>query len=59
VDTIPTALRLFGACSINPETFDPQAGGIGCTLGFIWNLIEHGLQTQKQEVERRKHGIPA
>eukprot|EP00045_Choanoeca_perplexa_P010796 m.111844 g.111844 ORF g.111844 m.111844 type:complete len:699 (-) comp15399_c0_seq1:176-2272(-) len=39
--------------SINPETFKPQAGGIGCSLGFIWNLIEHGIQLQKQEEQRR------
>eukprot|EP00730_Choanoeca_flexa_P005018 TRINITY_DN11865_c1_g3_i2.p1 TRINITY_DN11865_c1_g3~~TRINITY_DN11865_c1_g3_i2.p1 ORF type:complete len:587 (+),score=131.96 TRINITY_DN11865_c1_g3_i2:92-1852(+) len=39
--------------SINPETFKPQAGGIGCSLGFIWNLIEHGIQLQEQEKDRR------
>ncbi|EGD79787.1 hypothetical protein PTSG_10772 [Salpingoeca rosetta] len=39
--------------SINPETFVPQAGGIGCSLGFLWTLIEHGIPLQEQEKKRR------
>jgi hypothetical protein len=42
--------------SINPQTFVPQAGGIGCSLGFIWSLIEHGIPLQEKEKTRRKHG---
>ncbi|EDQ87587.1 uncharacterized protein MONBRDRAFT_37866, partial [Monosiga brevicollis MX1] len=41
--------------SIDPETFEHKAGGIGCTLGFIWNLIEHGMGLQEQERQRRAH----
>eukprot|EP00043_Microstomoeca_roanoka_P006139 m.60529 g.60529 ORF g.60529 m.60529 type:complete len:702 (+) comp13290_c0_seq2:77-2182(+) len=39
--------------SINPETFVPQAGGIGCSLGFLWTLVEHGIGLQEQERLRR------
>jgi polypeptide N-acetylgalactosaminyltransferase len=32
--------------SIDPRTFDHISGGIPCTLGFLWNLIEHGIANQ-------------
>lgn len=28
---------------INPETFTYNSGGVGCTLGFIWKLMEHSF----------------
>eukprot|EP00052_Salpingoeca_macrocollata_P010883 m.84081 g.84081 ORF g.84081 m.84081 type:complete len:558 (-) comp17769_c0_seq2:57-1730(-) len=34
---------------VNQETFQVQPGGIGCSLGFLWNLIEHSIPIQKQD----------
>ena len=35
--------------SINQETFEQNAGGIGCTLGFLWTLVEHGIYVQAKD----------
>eukprot|EP00041_Stephanoeca_diplocostata_P014834 m.280150 g.280150 ORF g.280150 m.280150 type:complete len:652 (+) comp19820_c0_seq9:134-2089(+) len=35
--------------SINPETFDFNKGGIGCTLGFLWGLTEHSIPVQPKD----------
>ena len=34
-----------------------QAGGIGCSLGFLWSLVEHGIANQ--EVFERNRKSPA
>ena len=43
--------------STDSATFSPKKGGIGCTLGFLWTLIEHSMPIQKQEVDRRRSPI--
>eukprot|EP00049_Salpingoeca_infusionum_P023159 m.10664 g.10664 ORF g.10664 m.10664 type:complete len:687 (+) comp5601_c1_seq1:278-2338(+) len=45
--------------SIDPETFAHVGAGIGCTLGFLWTLIEHGMGLQEQEKKRRNHDYEA
>lgn len=40
--------------SIVPETMEPQAGGIGCSLGFLWSLVEHGINNQEDFEKLRK-----
>ena len=44
---------------INQETLDPQGGGIGCSLGFLWNLIEHSIPIQRKFQAERKTPIDA
>eukprot|EP00052_Salpingoeca_macrocollata_P020730 m.174822 g.174822 ORF g.174822 m.174822 type:complete len:592 (+) comp21341_c1_seq1:116-1891(+) len=39
--------------SLEPETFKFSNGGIGCTLGFLWSMVEHGIDIQKQDQARR------
>lgn len=39
--------------STNPETFHNGAGGIGCTLGFLWSLTEHSIETQPNDLPAR------
>jgi polypeptide N-acetylgalactosaminyltransferase len=31
-----------------------QAGGIGCSLGFLWSLVEHGINNQEAFEKLRK-----
>lgn len=31
-----------------------QAGGIGCSLGFLWSLVEHGISNQEAFEKLRK-----
>ncbi|EGD73692.1 glycosyl transferase [Salpingoeca rosetta] len=45
--------------SINQETLDPVVGGIGCSLGFLWNLIEHSIPIQKKDQALRTTAIDA
>lgn len=35
--------------SIRADTFHYSAGGIGCTLGFLWTLIEHSIDIQAKD----------
>eukprot|EP00050_Salpingoeca_kvevrii_P002763 m.201611 g.201611 ORF g.201611 m.201611 type:complete len:572 (-) comp10682_c0_seq1:1324-3039(-) len=35
--------------SIDAHTFQYEPEGIGCTLGFLWVLTEHGIDTQDQD----------
>jgi len=35
--------------SIDQETLGFQAGGIGCTLGFLWSLVEHSIPIQAKD----------
>lgn len=44
---------------IDQETFEPRVGGIGCSLGFLWNLIEHSIPIQKQDQALRTSKIDA
>eukprot|EP01056_Protomagalhaensia_sp_Gyna25_P006100 Protomagalhaensia_sp_Gyna_25__6099@NODE_983_length_2332_cov_37_641954_g782_i0_p1_GENE_NODE_983_length_2332_cov_37_641954_g782_i0NODE_983_length_2332_cov_37_641954_g782_i0_p1_ORF_typecomplete_len673_score123_11Glyco_tranf_2_3/PF13641_6/9_1e23Glycos_transf_2/PF00535_26/7_5e22Glyco_transf_7C/PF02709_14/5_9e12Ricin_B_lectin/PF00652_22/4_3e11CDtoxinA/PF03498_14/7_5CDtoxinA/PF03498_14/0_0034Glyco_transf_21/PF13506_6/0_001Glyco_tranf_2_2/PF10111_9/0_0011RicinB_lectin_2/PF14200_6/0_99RicinB_lectin_2/PF1 len=43
---------------LNPETFEGQEGGIGCTLGFLWKLIEHGYNPDADSTEERRNPSP-
>ena len=43
--------------SINPRTFAPQNGGIGCSLGFLWTLTEHSIPTQPLDEAKRSSSI--
>lgn len=43
---------------INPETFEFSAGGIGCTLGFLWKLIEHGFDPGESSPASRRNPGP-
>ncbi|XP_055388766.1 LOW QUALITY PROTEIN: inactive polypeptide N-acetylgalactosaminyltransferase-like protein 5 [Condylostylus longicornis] len=42
----------------NPETFEPHPGGIGCTLGFLWKLIEHGFYPDYRSPKARRNASP-
>eukprot|EP00056_Hartaetosiga_gracilis_P022984 m.34518 g.34518 ORF g.34518 m.34518 type:complete len:571 (+) comp9928_c0_seq2:87-1799(+) len=44
---------------VNQETLEPVVGGIGCSLGFLWNLIEHSIPIQKQDQALRTTEIDA
>eukprot|EP00049_Salpingoeca_infusionum_P024853 m.17346 g.17346 ORF g.17346 m.17346 type:complete len:572 (-) comp7417_c0_seq1:347-2062(-) len=44
---------------IDQETFEPRVGGIGCSLGFLWNLIEHSIPIQKKDAALRNSPIDA
>ncbi|EZG43323.1 UDP-N-acetyl-D-galactosamine:polypeptide N-acetylgalactosaminyltransferase [Gregarina niphandrodes] len=39
-----TAVVMPQVDSLTSETFDYTDGGIGCTLGFLWKMIEHGYE---------------
>ncbi|EAK90398.1 extracellular protein with a signal peptide followed by family 2 glycosyltransferase and ricin domains [Cryptosporidium parvum Iowa II] len=41
--------------SIDSETFEFVNGGIGCTLGFLWKLIEHAFPQQISPDPRRRY----
>lgn len=43
--------------STDSDTFVPRKGGIGCSLGFLWSLIEHVIPLQEQERQRRGSAI--
>eukprot|EP00042_Codosiga_hollandica_P030644 m.179076 g.179076 ORF g.179076 m.179076 type:complete len:594 (-) comp53415_c0_seq2:1232-3013(-) len=43
--------------SVEQETMTPEPGGIGCTLGFLWNLIEHGMGIQEKDRHHMKSDI--
>eukprot|EP00040_Diaphanoeca_grandis_P030364 m.179399 g.179399 ORF g.179399 m.179399 type:complete len:638 (+) comp31973_c0_seq1:195-2108(+) len=43
--------------STNPETFQHHNGGIGCSLGFLWDLTEHSIPTQPEDEKRRTSQI--
>ena len=43
--------------SIDQMTFRPEAGGIGCTLGFLWQLVEHAIPTQRKDAARLRTAI--
>ena len=40
--------------STDPETFGFSDGGIGCTLGFLWSMVEHGIDIQPRDAALRK-----
>ncbi|KAF7455909.1 glycosyl transferase [Cryptosporidium felis] len=40
--------------SIDSETFEFINGGIGCTLGFLWKLIEHAFPQQISPDPKRR-----
>lgn len=44
---------------VNQETFEVVPGGIGCSLGFLWNLIEHSIPIQAQDQRLRTTAIDA
>lgn len=44
---------------VDQETFKVVPGGIGCSLGFLWNLIEHSIPIQKQDQQLRTTPIDA
>eukprot|EP01069_Polyplicarium_translucidae_P006775 Polyplicarium_translucidae@DN3017_c0_g2_i1.p1 len=53
----PTHVLMPTVDGIDPETLEPRAGGIGCTLGFLWKLIEHSFDpNERSPPERRKVG---
>eukprot|EP01071_Lankesteria_metandrocarpae_P006082 Lankesteria_metandrocarpae@DN4233_c0_g1_i1.p1 len=43
---------------INAETFEPSAGGVGCTLGFLWKLIEHSFDVNASSPDERRQAKP-
>ena len=43
--------------STDSATFTPRRGGIGCSLGFLWSLIEHVIPLQHQEQVRRDSAV--
>ena len=43
--------------SIEQETFAQLNGGIGCTLGFLWSLVEHGIDVQQKDKNSRRDEI--
>lgn len=40
----PNAVVMPQVDSMNARTFEYVNGGIGCTLGFLWKLIEHSYE---------------
>ncbi|EDQ85941.1 uncharacterized protein MONBRDRAFT_38577 [Monosiga brevicollis MX1] len=44
---------------VDQETFEPLVGGIGCSLGFLWNLIEHAIPIQPKDQALRNSPIDA
>ncbi len=40
----PTRVLMPNVDSINARTFEYEQGGIGCTLGMLWNLVEHSIE---------------
>jgi polypeptide N-acetylgalactosaminyltransferase len=54
-----TAVVMPQIDSLGPTDFAYHAAGIGCTLGFLWNLIEHGMQLQPADAARRRSPIEA
>lgn len=43
---------------LDPETFQGASGGIGCTLGFLWKMIEHGYNPDEDSTEERRNPGP-
>eukprot|EP01054_Gregarina_sp_Poly1_P003206 Gregarina_sp_Poly_1__3205@NODE_1911_length_3099_cov_246_252639_g943_i1_p1_GENE_NODE_1911_length_3099_cov_246_252639_g943_i1NODE_1911_length_3099_cov_246_252639_g943_i1_p1_ORF_typecomplete_len714_score90_05Glycos_transf_2/PF00535_26/4_5e21Glyco_tranf_2_3/PF13641_6/5_3e21Glyco_transf_7C/PF02709_14/5_8e12Ricin_B_lectin/PF00652_22/1_3e07Glyco_tranf_2_2/PF10111_9/1_3e04Glyco_tranf_2_2/PF10111_9/0_00011Glyco_transf_21/PF13506_6/0_004Glyco_transf_21/PF13506_6/66RicinB_lectin_2/PF14200_6/0_00047_NODE_19 len=43
---------------LDPETFEGDSGGIGCTLGFLWKMIEHGYVPDEDSTEERRNPGP-
>lgn len=41
-----------------PETLAPSVGGIGCTLGFLWKLIEHSFDPDADSTPERRNAGP-
>jgi len=41
------------------QTLEAVVGGIGCSLGFLWNLIEHSIPIQKHHQALRTSVIDA
>uniref|UniRef100_A0A0G4IFU8 Glycosyltransferase 2-like domain-containing protein n=1 Tax=Chromera velia CCMP2878 TaxID=1169474 RepID=A0A0G4IFU8_9ALVE len=39
------------------QTFKHTKGGIGCTLGFIWKVIEHAVPEQQKDLKLRSSAI--
>ena len=53
----PTRVLMPMIDSINPTTFKPVHGGIGCSLGFLWTLTEHSIPIQPEDERRRSSRI--
>eukprot|EP00039_Didymoeca_costata_P004072 m.71181 g.71181 ORF g.71181 m.71181 type:complete len:603 (+) comp12221_c0_seq1:404-2212(+) len=53
----PTRVMMPMIDSINPKTFEPVHGGIGCSLGFLWTLTEHSIPIQPLDEARRTSKI--
>jgi len=53
----PTRVMMPMIDSIDPRTFRPNAGGIGCSLGFLWQLTEHSIDIQPKDEARRTSPI--
>lgn len=43
--------------SLDPRTFEARHGGIGCSLGFLWTLVEHSIPIQPLDEARRSSRI--
>eukprot|EP00041_Stephanoeca_diplocostata_P010419 m.165872 g.165872 ORF g.165872 m.165872 type:complete len:114 (+) comp18140_c0_seq13:1400-1741(+) len=49
------AWRVFQQDWEDPNTWNTHRGGIGCTLGFLWNpLSEHEIAEQALDKEKRQ-----
>lgn len=45
--------------SIKPTTFEFLSSGIGCTLGFLWSLVEHGISLQAKDRLQQRFAVAA
>ncbi len=43
----PTRVVMPQIDSYDQETMEPRLGGIGCSLGFLWTMVEHSIPIQK------------
>lgn len=53
----PTRIIMPQIDTTNPETIIGSSGGIGCTLGFLWSLVEHAIDVQPKDKAKRKSPI--
>lgn len=48
----PTSFVMPVIDGIDANSYEPRQGGIGCTLGMIWKLMEHGMTPSRRNPKR-------
>lgn len=59
IQNAPSTIVMPQVDGTDPETFEPQPGGIGCTLTFLWKLIEHGYDVSNLSPMDRRAKKPS